>query len=1216
MGTSGKADVLYLPAGTYRITSTLTLKYKTSVSVIGQDPSNTIIRWAGGSGGTMMVVNGVTESRWGRITWDGAGTAGAAVAHQWDRAGGYAPTNLEHADEVFQNVGKGIIGGGSGGANDAEVTIIRSKFTNCSVAGVSVESFNALDYWIWDSQFINNARGVTNEFGAGNYMVYRSFFQNSSVADLNIGNTQFFSFRNNTSTGSVQFLRATNVGQNAAPVTIQGNKILNTTNPIAIDVGNVGTLMLLDNQIRSANGASGPAVRISTWALGGDLISVGNTYTVSNPIAVQTSAARWWSQDDQVVSYSQVDGSLPSMPGPLPNLNRQVFEVPAGGGGTAIQQAINQAAQISGQRPVVHLAKGTYQVGQTLTVPTGADVQIVGDGHGTAINWSGSGGGLMFQLNGPSKATLRELRINSGNANAIEVGNPDQPGSRLHLDGVTGGLTTANNILTENLLNTVINCQSCQYSHVSGSSIKAIGAGGAGTSRIAFFGGVMGAESTTADPLYEVTNGGRILAEDSWFEGPDSRVIYPTDSGVFSYNGGHIGVYSSAPLEPVINVAGFNGLVTLLGLDYALSDQSQRTTLISSETGNTNVFLAGSQFDLPNGFSRAGSGGTLNFLNNKLLTSTSGGSQQVADAGDARTAAFVRTMLNQIRTEKPSLPTNLASGVTDVRMFRINIVSAIVGIHLKSSGQTVTNQAPVVSAGSAQTITLPATATLSGTATDDGLPNNTLTTAWSEISGPGAATFANAASLSTTASFPVAGSYVLKLTASDGALTSSATVTITVQPSSSGSGSGSTPPPTTGLVAAYAFNEGSGTTVTDASGNGNNGTISNATWSTSGKFGKALSFNGTNALVTIKDATSLHLTSGMTIEAWVNPSSITGAWRDVIYKGDDNYAIEATSTNSGAVPGAVATINGSDLAAYGTAALAANSWSHLALSFDGSTMRFYVNGTQVSSVAMSGTLATSSNALQIGGDSIYGQFFAGLIDEVRIYNTALSAAQIQSDMTTAIGTTTQTKTPGLVAAYSFSEGTGTTVADASGNGNSGTLSNATWTTSGRYGNALVFNGGNALVTINDSASLHLSTAMTMEAWVSPSSVTTAWKDVLYKGDDNYFLEGMSPSGSVPGGGVTFSGPSGVTVMGTAALAANTWAHLALTYDGSALRLYVNGVQVSTLAHTGSLLTSSNPLQIGGDSLYGQFFAGKIDEVRVYNIALTTAQIQTDMNTAL
>ena len=98
------------------------------------------------------------------------------------------------------------------------------------------------------------------------------------------------------------------------------------------------------------------------------------------------------------------------------------------------------------------------------------------------------------------------------------------------------------------------------------------------------------------------------------------------------------------------------------------------------------------------------------------------------------------------------------------------------------------------------------------------------------------------------------------------------------------------------LVAAYAFNEGTGTTVYDSSGNGNNGTITNATWTTAGKYGDALVFNGTNALVTIPDSASLHLTTGMTLEAWVNPSTVTSAWRDVIYKGNDNYWLEATST--------------------------------------------------------------------------------------------------------------------------------------------------------------------------------------------------------------------------------------------------------------------------------------------------------------------------------
>src|SRR4051794_14859812 len=99
---------------------------------------------------------------------------------------------------------------------------------------------------------------------------------------------------------------------------------------------------------------------------------------------------------------------------------------------------------------------------------------------------------------------------------------------------------------------------------------------------------------------------------------------------------------------------------------------------------------------------------------------------------------------------------------------------------------------------------------------------------------------------------------------------------------------------TPGLVAAYSFDEGAGTTVADSSGNGNAGTVLNTTWSTTGKFGGALNFNGTSARVNVPNSSSLQLSSGMTLEAWVNPSTISRAWRDVIYKGNDLYYLEAT----------------------------------------------------------------------------------------------------------------------------------------------------------------------------------------------------------------------------------------------------------------------------------------------------------------------------------
>ena len=237
--------------------------------------------------------------------------------------------------------------------------------------------------------------------------------------------------------------------------------------------------------------------------------------------------------------------------------------------------------------------------------------------------------------------------------------------------------------------------------------------------------------------------------------------------------------------------------------------------------------------------------------------------------------------------------------------------------------------------------------------------------------------------------------------------------------------SATTPAAPSGLVAAYAFDTGSGTTVTDSSGNGNNGTVANGTWSTAGKYGDALQFNGSSSLVTIPNATSLQLSSGMTLEAWVNPSAVGNNWRDVVYKGNDNYYLEATSTNS-SFPDAGLIAGGGYADAFGTSALPANTWSFLTETYDGSTLRLYVNGTQVASTAHTGAIATSTNPLQIGGDSIYGQYFAGLIDNVRVYNLALTAAQIQADQTAPIGSsggdTTPPSAPGTLSATAASSG--------------------------------------------------------------------------------------------------------------------------------------------------------------------------------------------------
>ena len=208
----------------------------------------------------------------------------------------------------------------------------------------------------------------------------------------------------------------------------------------------------------------------------------------------------------------------------------------------------------------------------------------------------------------------------------------------------------------------------------------------------------------------------------------------------------------------------------------------------------------------------------------------------------------------------------------------------------------------------------------------------------------------------------------------------------------------------------------------------------------------------------------------------------------------------------------------------------------------------------------------------------------------------------------------------LAAAYSFDEGAGQVVADASGNDNEGVLTGATWS-DGRFGKAVSFDGIDDWVTVADAASLDLTTAMTLEAWVKPTDVTrtTTWQTVLMKempGEISYSLYGSSVPTGQPRGQVNLGTTTG-DVSGPSALPVNTWTHVAATYDGSNMRLYVNGNQAAWTPSSGPLDTSNGPLRIGGNSVWPtEDFAGLVDEVRVYGRALSAAEVATDMNTSI
>ena len=229
-------------------------------------------------------------------------------------------------------------------------------------------------------------------------------------------------------------------------------------------------------------------------------------------------------------------------------------------------------------------------------------------------------------------------------------------------------------------------------------------------------------------------------------------------------------------------------------------------------------------------------------------------------------------------------------------------------------------------------------------------------------------------------------------------------------------------------------------------------------------------------------------------------------------------------------------------------------------------------------------------------------------------STSISPVSITSPASTINTTSSAT---GLVAAYGFDETSdGTAVPDYSGLRNNGTLSNVTRVANGRFGNALQFNGTNSVVTVSNNASLALSTGMTLEAWVYPTVWMSGAQTVIMKEGataEAYLLDANN-STNQPMSAVWTGGE--VAVGGNGQIPPNQWTHLATTYDGQYQSLYVNGVLVNVMPQTGVLATSTGALRIGGNSLWGNFFQGYIDEVRIYNRALTNAQIISDSTTPL
>jgi hypothetical protein len=194
-------------------------------------------------------------------------------------------------------------------------------------------------------------------------------------------------------------------------------------------------------------------------------------------------------------------------------------------------------------------------------------------------------------------------------------------------------------------------------------------------------------------------------------------------------------------------------------------------------------------------------------------------------------------------------------------------------------------------------------------------------------------------------------------------------------------------------VAAYSFDAGEGAIAEDLFGE-HDGAIEGATWFENGKFGKALSFDGEDDCVTVEDAADLKLTEDFTLETWVR-SRGDGTWEPILSK-NGAYSIWL-GEEAGEVRGYLREPDEDEGVAIDSEGVSENVWSHVAATYDGAWLRLYING-EFADKAWSEGAATTASPLSIGcAEEPHEGYWEGLIDEVRIYDRALGAAEIGFD---------------------------------------------------------------------------------------------------------------------------------------------------------------------------------------------------------------------------
>src|SRR3989338_2689930 len=448
----------------------------------------------------------------------------------------------------------------------------------------------------------------------------------------------------------------------------------------------------------------------------------------------------------------------------------------------------------------------------------------------------------------------------------------------------------------------------------------------------------------------------------------------------------------------------------------------------------------------------------------------------------------------------------------------------------------------------------------------------------------------------------------------------------------------------------------------DRSGNNNTGTLTNGPKRAAGKIGQALEFDAfasNDQSVVVSDNATISGLSAVSVSVWFKMSSFPGLndFQFVVSKSNlsDNreyrFRLEDSSGGNGLVwiisndgndPGTAKTV-------HGISNFSLNTWYHAVGTYDDNNndlLHLYINGVLVDTeTGESGGTFDGTGNLFFGSDGINastGDEFDGQIDEVRVYNRALSPDEIKRlykiGSTFVVNKTRQdTLREGLVGHWSF-DGTdmdGNRALDRSGQGNTGALTNGPKKVAGKIGQALDFDGVNDYVNAGTGSSLSLLGPVTISAWIYPRTFGGASKGrIVVRGTSGIAHSvGFSVNNSDITAGLSFGSHYDVSTLQTYSsnntITLNTWQHVTVTWDGTTDRtkvlFYVNGIKTGRQDNgdgsDGSVTRVSDStcsLLIGVQGGDGgdcnvdngtRDFNGQIDEVRIYNRALTPDEIK-------